>query len=152
MNDEHKQAWLSVLRWYGIALVFANLGWEIAQLPLYTIWAEGSLAELAFAVVHCTLGDLLIAYLSLVIALLVVGADEWPVRRFASVATVAVVIGVGYTIYSEWLNISVRNSWAYSSLMPVVPWIQTGLSPLAQWIVIPSVGLWWARRLALRAA
>ena len=41
----------------------------------------------------------------------------------------ATVLGVAYTIYSEWLNVSVRRSWAYSSLMPTVPFIGTGLSP-----------------------
>lgn len=35
-------AWLHVLRRYIAFIVGANLLWEIAQLPLYTIWSEGS--------------------------------------------------------------------------------------------------------------
>lgn len=143
-------SWLSVLRWYLFALTLANLGWETAHLPLYTIWEQGSLEQLAFAVLHCTAGDMLIACASLIIALLLAGTADWPVRRFAVVAATTVLIGVSYTIFSEWLNISVRRSWAYSPLMPVIPWIQTGLSPVAQWIVLPSFGLWWARRRAAR--
>jgi hypothetical protein len=52
--------------------------------------------------------------------------------------------GVGYTIYSEWLNVSVRGTWAYSDLMPVVPIIRTGLTPLLQWLVVPTLALWVA--------
>ena len=38
-----------------------SLTWEIAHLPLYTIWNEASPEYMAFAVAHCTVGDLLIA-------------------------------------------------------------------------------------------
>src|SRR5262249_3181340 len=96
---------------------------------------------------HCTGGDVLIATATLVLALLVAGA-HWPASAAAHtrVATLAVVFGLGYTVFSEWLNIVVRQSWAYSRLMPVIPGIDTGLSPVAQWLVIPLTGLWWARR------
>jgi hypothetical protein len=52
----------------GLVLV-GNLTWEILHLPLYTIWTTGSMQEVAFAVVHCTLGDLLIAIGTLTFAL-----------------------------------------------------------------------------------
>ena len=52
------------------------------------------------------------------------------------------MFGVSYTMFSEWLNIVVRKSWAYSELVPMIPGIDAGLSPLAQWVVIPLAGLW----------
>ena len=54
--------------------------------------------------------------------------------------------GLAYTVFSEWLNVEVRRSWAYSDLMPVLPPLGTGLSPVLQWVVIPSAALWMARR------
>jgi len=36
---------------------------------------------------------------------------------------------------------TVRQSWAYSPLMPVLPVTGTGLAPLLQWIVVPSTAL-----------
>jgi SAM-dependent methyltransferase len=42
-------------------------------------------------------------------------------------------------------NTEIRGSWAYSELMPVVPVHEAGLSPLAQWIVIPLAAFWRAR-------
>jgi hypothetical protein len=139
-------AWLSALRRYLFVILAGNLVWETLHLPLYTLWREGTPQELAFAVVHCTGGDVLIALSSLVLALVLVGNEKWPVRRYALVATPAIAFGLGYTIFSEWLNIVVRQSWAYSNLMPLVPVIDTGLSPVAQWLVVPLVGFWWARR------
>ncbi len=44
----------------------------------------------------------------------------------------------GYTVYSEWLNVYVKGTWAYSDLMPIVPGLEVGLSPLIQWIVVPT--------------
>lgn len=56
----------------------------MAQLPLYTLWEEGSFGEKIFAGIHCTGGDFLIAASTLGIAILIVGAYQWPARRFFS--------------------------------------------------------------------
>lgn len=138
--------WLPTLRRYLLFIGAGNLAWESLQLPLYTIWREGTVGELVFAVLHCTGGDVLIALSSLVLALVVIGEGGWPERRYGAVVALAVAFGVGYTIFSEWLNTTVRTSWDYSELMPVVPVIGTGLSPLLQWLAIPLAGFWWASR------
>jgi hypothetical protein len=141
--------WLRGLRLYLSVILLGNLAWEILQLPLYTIWSTGTFREIAFAVVHCTGGDVLIALTALTVALITAGSKDWPVDRFHPVMLATVSLGVSYTIFSEWLNIVVRASWAYSPVMPIVPGINTGLSPLLQWIVIPAVALWLAQRAAL---
>ena len=115
-------------------------------MPFYTISSEGNLSAILFAVVHCTGGDVLIAGASLLLALLVSGNPAWPKESYRSVACLTLAFGIVYTAFSEWLNTEVRGSWAYSDLMPVVPLIDAGLSPLAQWIVIPIAAFWWARR------
>jgi hypothetical protein len=143
-------SWLAVLRRYLPFVAVANLAWEVAHLPLYTLWNEESPREIAFAVVHCTAGDVLIATAALVLALLLFGDHDWPETRVPQVTAATVVLGVCYTVFSEWLNIEVRGSWAYSDLMPVVPVIDTGLSPLLQWIVIPLIAFRWSRRDAAR--
>ena len=43
------------------------------------------------------------------------------------------------TILSEWLNVEIRRRWAYTAAMLVVPWLRTGLAPLLQWLVVPSL-------------
>lgn len=138
--------WLFTLRRYLGFVAAANLTWETAHVPLYTIWRDGTPSEIAFAVIHCAGGDLLISMASLVLALLLVGNNAWPTRAAGPVAVLTITFGVSYTVFSEWLNIVVRKSWAYSELMPVIPLLDTGLSPLAQWIAIPLAAFWWARR------
>ena len=138
-------AWLVALRRFLIFIALANLAWELGHLPLYTIWSEGSLSEILFAVVHCTGGDVLISGASLLLALLL-GAIPPGQASLPIGGGLTLAFGIVYTAFSEWLNTEVRGSWAYSELMPVVPLIDTGLSPLAQWIVIPIAAFWWARR------
>lgn len=131
---------LIVLRYIPI-LAALHLAWETVQLPLYTIWNEGSTAEIAFAVVHCTFGDIVIGTVALALALIATrsGAPAgWPRIKIVLIAT---AIALGYTVFSEWINTSVRSSWAYSHLMPVVPMTQTGLSPLLQWLILPGLTL-----------
>ncbi|MDN3563548.1 hypothetical protein ACFQY5_33285 [Paeniroseomonas aquatica] len=142
--------WPAALRVYLGVIAVGNLVWEAAHLPLYTLWNTGTAQEKLFAIVHCTGGDVLIALTCLALALITVGHRDWPLRAFRAVAAVTVVLGVGYTIFSEWLNIVVRQSWAYSELMPVVPIIDTGVTPLLQWLVVPLVALWLARRTVQR--
>ncbi|CTQ34526.1 hypothetical protein [Jannaschia rubra] len=129
--------WVSVLRRYVLFSAGGHLLWETAHIPLYTIWVEGTWGEIVFAIVHCTGGDLLIAMSALFLALFIVGNASWPLARRGRVLVVALVFGVGYTIFSEWLNIVIRAAWAYRDIMPVVPVIDAGLTPLLQWIVVP---------------
>jgi len=39
----------------------------------------------------------------------------------------------------------VRGSWAYTPAMPRVPPLGTGLAPLLQWLLLPTMSLVWAR-------
>lgn len=136
--------WLRALRRYLAFAAVAHLLWEFAHLPLYMIWLTGTAGELAFAAIHCTGGDILITLSTLVLALFLAGCSEWPRARAQSVLLTTIVFGVAYTIFSEWLNIEVRQAWAYREIMPVIPLVDAGLSPILQWILIPLAAWWWA--------
>jgi hypothetical protein len=143
-----RQAWRFIARAYLPWLAALNLAWEVAQLPLYTLWREASVGYIAFAVAHCTVGDILIGGAALMLALIVSRAGplmRWPWLHIALVATSA---GAAYTLVSEWLNTSVRQSWEYSALMPTLELgrFVIGLSPLAQWLVVPPLAIYLARR------
>lgn len=139
--------WLGTLRSYFLWLAIGNLLWETIHVPLYTIWNEKNLANIAFAVIHCTGGDLLIGASALFGALLVFGQSGWPEDQYKTVAALTVTTGVLYTAFSEWFNTTVRESWSYADAMPIIPGIGLGLSPIAQWVVIPSgIFLWLYKR------
>ena len=133
--------WPRVLGRYLIGSVLLHLVWEVVQLPLYTLWTTGTAGQKAFAVIHCTIGDTMIAGLSLLLALAIAGRPNWPNDGTRSVWLLLIVFGAGYTIYSEWLNVNVRGAWSYSGIMPALPIIGTGLAPLLQWIVVPTLVL-----------
>ena len=145
-------ACLRAFRVYLSVIAIGNLTWEALQLPLYTIWSTGTLREQAFAIMHCTFGDLLIALSALMVALFIAGRPAWPNKRFWLVAGLALAFGVAYTVFSEWLNVVVRASWAYSERMPVISLFgfAIGLSPLLQWLVIPIVAFKIARVASVR--
>ena len=134
--------WLTAVRRYLLLSASGNLVWEIAQLPLYTIWRTGRPGEIAFAVLHCTMGDVAIAGVALAVGLVLLGKPGWPATRRGPVAGCTILVGAGYTIYSEFLNTTVLKTWTYSGLMPVVPGLGVGLAPLAQWLVVPLIALW----------
>ncbi|MBA5775582.1 hypothetical protein H2509_00420 [Stappia sp. F7233] len=142
--------WLPVIRRYMAYSAAGHLIWETAHIPLYTIWVDGSWGEIAFAIVHCTGGDLLIAMSTLLLSLFLVGRQAWPAAHAGQVLLLAIAFGVSYTVFSEWLNIVVRAAWAYRDIMPVVPVLDAGLTPLMQWVIVPTLAYLTAARYRLR--
>lgn len=142
-----QRAWAFIGFRYLPWLALLNIVWEVAQLPLYTIWREARPSEIAFAVVHCTLGDLLIGTSALLTALLVTRAAALTDWKWLRITAVVALVAVGYTLFSEWANTSVWTSWAYSKLMPTIEagGVIIGLSPLLQWLLVPSLALYVAR-------
>src|SRR6267143_5558398 len=137
-----------ILRRYLLWLAVLSLGWEIAQLPLYTLWKAATLASMAFAVAHCTVGDILIGSAALAAALVITQAPTLAGWHWRRIAFVSAMIATSYTAFSEWMNTFVLRSWEYSELMPRVSLgdIELGLSPLVQWLLIPPLALWLASR------
>jgi len=137
LQAEPSPHWLKAVRTYLTMIAVGNLVWEAAQLSLYTIWYEGSRNQQLIALFHGTVGDLFISAATLMASLAVFGDRRWPTYGFWRVAISTFLLGLGYTIYSEWMNVAVRHTWAYSKLMPTLPPLGTGLSPLLEWIVVP---------------
>jgi hypothetical protein len=123
---------------YLIVSAIGNLVWEAIQIPLYTIWRTGTWREIFIAVTHCTGGDVLIGTVTLLIGALVARIHRWRPFGFRMMLT-TVILGVAYTIFSEWLNVEVWNDWSYSAIMPVLPWFGTGLAPVLQWVIVPGL-------------
>ena len=142
-----RQAWRLIVRGYLPWLALLNLMWEVAHLPLYTLWTQAPPADIAFAVAHCTAGDLLIGSAALAIVLILTRSGAVAGWKWGRISSCTALIGAVYTVFSEWLNVAVRKSWAYSSLMPVIPPLDTGLLPVLQWVVVPMLASWSNRRI-----
>jgi hypothetical protein len=58
--------------------------------------------------------------------------------------TVATLVGLAYTAFSEWQNVYQDANWSYAPAMPLLFGI--GLAPLLQWIVIPPLSIGCLRK------
>jgi hypothetical protein len=129
----------------------ANLAWEVLHLPLYTIWYEEDFGGLAYAILHCTAGDLLIGTLTLLVAAMLFGGGAWPHARHGPVLAAAMALGIAFTVASEWISTRITLGWQYAEAMPVVPPFGTGLTALLQWVLIPPAAYAFAVATTRRA-
>jgi hypothetical protein len=117
--------------------------WEWAHLPLYTLWAEQGPGASYWSAVHCTVGDMVLAFTTAWLALMVCAAvPSW--RNWTAAATGLVVVGVAATALLEIISTQWLARWAYSAAMPQV--LGIGVSPLIQWTVTPLFGAFVLRR------
>jgi hypothetical protein len=135
-----------LLSWAGLALVL-HLLWEIGQLPFYQLPPD--LNFRLYAVLHCTLGDVLIATFTFCGTAALMRSWNWPVRAPWCGGLLMVTAGIIYTGFSEWYNVYRMANWTYASRMPLIAGM--GLTPLLQWLLVPSLMLvivhWrWARQ------
>lgn len=113
--------------------------WEIAQFPLYEVWHENNWSYILYGLVHCTLGDLLILLATYELVALAASGRDWYLRHPVSGGALFTLLGLGYTIYSEYYNVRIQSTWGYTEHMPIVPGIEIGGTPFLQWLLIPFV-------------
>ncbi len=142
MNARTAPKWHDVRRGVQFALITAPLSliWEIAHLPLYTIWWEQPLRDSLMAAIHCTFGDVAVAFVCFMIASVFI--------RFMNLTKTNLMFGglviflsVAATAILEVLSTQVLSRWSYAPAMPVLPLLKIGLSPLLQWIFVPTMAL-----------
>jgi len=112
--------------------------WEWVQTPFFTDITD-NINTIVWYRVHCTIGDIMILGISLVIWSLYKKDNLWffyPKKKDYLAVT---ILGASYTAYSEILNVVIRKSWGYSELMPTIPGTHIGLVPVIQWLILPSV-------------
>ncbi|HAA44264.1 hypothetical protein ACLUEY_13475 [Vreelandella aquamarina] len=123
-----------------------NLPWEFLQVPLYVGMPTMPHWQAVQACAQASLGDVLIALTAYW------AVSGWRRRRHwlrdygAKEILGFVLVGVGLTVALEWHATIATQRWAYAPLMPTVEWLGTGLSPLLQWLILPPLILWMARR------
>ncbi len=138
--------WVGLWSTYLAASLLGHVAWELLQLPLYTIFRTGTLREIAFAVVHCTVGDMLIAIAVLLTAILLTSREQQLTpRRLMHLTALTILFGISYTVFSEWFNTQIQERWSYTDAMPLFPVLGIGIAPFMQWLVVPTIALVLAR-------
>ncbi len=135
-----------LLRWIAAAFLLHAI-WEVAHLPLYTLWDEPDRWRVVRYVLHCLAGDVLIAATTYLAATIVFRAFDWPARFPWRAGAFVTALGLAFTAASEWYNVYVLGGWAYKSTMPLIGGI--GLTPLLQWMIVPALTILAVRRIKL---
>lgn len=121
-----------------------NLGWEFAHSSLYTD-GTGDAWYIIWTRIHCTVGDIMILLSVFYMVSLIYRSRYWWVGNQVIPIVLFVMLGFGYTVWSEWYNTQVAKTWEYAANMPTSFGI--GVSPLLQWLVIPPLTLLRLKRI-----
>ena len=128
---------------FGFLLHFV---WEMLQIPWYEGMPETSHGAGVWICTRATGGDVVILLTGFWMASLLAGGRDWFLYARRLPAVVMVTAGVLITIVLERLATGALERWTYADAMPVVPVAGIGLAPLLQWLLLPPLILWLARR------
>ena len=123
-----------------------NYVWELLQMPLF-----GGFADFPYyqTILHCTkatFGDVVISLVAFSGACLITRSRMWIISMNKSGVVAFLAIGLAITIVFELLATGPLNRWEYGELMPMIPVIGVGVSPVAQWVILPLLQLWFVKR------
>ena len=111
-----------------------NFIWEVSQGFLFSDYVY-DFQHISF----CALASVadLIMVLLLYFVFSVVLKDPFWIKNFTllKVSSLFFIGGLG-AILGEWRHLSEGN-WSYTELMPVIPFVEIGLTPLLQFIILP---------------
>ena len=125
--------------------------WEFLQAPLFRNMQDATHMEGIRICLQATLGDMAIALIAFWMASFLAGTRQWPAQPNRRTITAWLSTGLVTTIALEYYSTEIAGRWAYEASMPRLPVIGTGIAPVAQWIVVPILVLWYMRRLSAEA-
>lgn len=137
-NKFHKMKKFSLLPEFNLVFFsfLLNFTWEVLQTPFFDDRGEEFTTILWYRI-HCTLGDILITLGCFWLVSIIFRSRAWFLSLTRNKILLFIGLGVIYTVFSEIRNVRIIQSWGYSELMPVMPFIGVGLVPVLQWIVVP---------------
>lgn len=129
-----------------------NYPWEMLQIPFFAGMMQIAHWEGVKQCSRATAGDALISVAAFWAGALATRSRQWFTRPPARAWTAYMLTGIAITVLFEEFATGAMGRWEYSTLMPTLPWLGTGLIPLIQWIALPPMMLWLLRRHYLGSA
>ena len=125
---------------------FLNLVWEIAQGPLYSGYVY-DLNHISFCAL-ASVADMLMVLLLYFAFSLFYKDPYWLGRMTISNVISLVLIGGIGAILGELRHLA-AGSWSYSDAMPLLPYVEVGLSPVLQFMMLPTL-IFYLGRLSIK--
>lgn len=123
-----------------------NLPWELLQIPFYAGMQSLPHGEGVLLCAGAAAGDAAILLAAFWCTAMLVRSRSWIAHP--SWLALACFIGAGQlatVIIEQWAT-QAWDRWSYAESMPTVPVIGTGLLPVLQWLLLPLLVVWLARR------
>jgi hypothetical protein len=120
--------------------------WEFWQAPTYAGMIEMNHWEGIKLCTAATFGDVGFALTAFWVTSAIARSRHWFLDPGAALMALYIGVGIALTVGFEYYYTNITLRWTYSELMPLVPPFGTGLSPLLQWLTIPPIVVWLARR------
>ena len=113
-----------------------NEVWELVQMPLYKqpIYKMGHIAFCTLA----ALADMIMVLLLYLSFAFIYKNPFWIAQRNYFKIFVVMLTGAVGAVLSEKRHLRI-GSWAYDQSMPIVPFVNVGLSPLLQFFLLPVI-------------
>ena len=128
------------------AIIFGlNFLWEISQMFLYEIHSVGFL-NFVFVHVKASLGDVVIFGVMYLLGLVLFRNKTWFLEKRFSVFIFAMGSGLFIATLIEKYAIA-TDRWQYNELMPIIPVLNVGLSPILQLIILPPLTIILAQKI-----
>ena len=125
--------------------------WEFWQAPTYAGMIEMNHWDGIKLCSSATFGDVGFALTAFWITSAAARSRFWFEAPKAWQTLLFIGVGIVLTVGFEYYYTNISERWTYSDLMPLVPPLGTGLSPLLQWIFIPLGVVWLTQRQAAGA-
>lgn len=119
--------------------------WEFVQAPTYSGMVEMNHWDGIKLCMSATFGDVGFALMAFILTSLAARSRHWYARPAAWQYLVYLGVGLGLTVGFEHYYTQVSLRWTYSDLMPLIPPLGTGLSPVLQWLIVPLLVIWFTR-------
>lgn len=139
--------WLNLPEWNIAVFSFLlNFVWEMQQMPLFEIPPKFSCFDLVRNCSLATVGDVSISLTAFWTVAVMSRSRQWFHQPSRLQFGVYILVGVVITVIFEALATEVLDLWRYANIMPIVPFLNTGLSPLLAWLLIPPLIIWFVQR------
>lgn len=148
---DHYKPEVKNMKWVQIKLFFfgfvINFVWEMLQMPLFSYPADTSMTQINLACIQASAGDAAMIIIAFWVVVFLQKDREWYFHPSVRSLALFLLPGVIMTIVFEAMAMGPLDRWAYNNAMPTLPGLGTGLAPLAQWLLLPSLIIFIVRHL-----
>ena len=139
--------WLNSPEWNVAVFSFLlSFFWEVQQMPFYQVSNEFSCFDRTRNCTLATVGDVGISLTAFWVIAVLAKSRQWVRRPNRRQIIIYTFVGMVITVVFEALATEPLDRWAYAEIMPTIPFLGTGLVPLAMWLLMPPLTIWFVQR------